>query len=157
MLVDYVTAVAFVFFKQKTAYEMIRYGGTVVTAGLSPAGAEFSFNQSDLVSQEKSIKGSYMGGCVPVRDIPRFIDLYRQGRLPVDRLIDRTIRLEEINAGFDKLASVATVRQIEIGRAHVCTPVPNAHLVCRLLLEKKKKKKKNTNVAKRHSKTKHYQ
>src|SRR3546814_4648640 len=112
MLVDYVTAVAFVFFKQKTAYEMIRYGGTVVTAGLSPAGAEFSFNQSDLVSQEKSIKGSYMGGCVPVRDIPRFIDLYRQGRLPVDRLIDRTIRLEEINAGFDKLASAATVRQI---------------------------------------------
>src|SRR3546814_11136797 len=143
MLVDYVTAVAFVFFKQKTAYEMIRYGGTVVTAGLSPAGAEFSFNQSDLVSQEKSIKGSYMGGCVPVRDIPRFIDLYRQGRLPVDRLIDRTIRLEEINAGFEKLASVATVRQIgESGRASCrergCMSVKIAEVS--VALKKKKRK-----------------
>ena len=75
----------------ETAYACTRYGGGVVTAGLSPTGAEFSFVQGDLVSQEKSIRGSYMGSCVPVRDIPRFINLYNQGRLPVDRLLDRTI------------------------------------------------------------------
>ncbi len=112
--VDYAMELAGTVPAMKTAYEMIRYGGTVVTAGLSPAGAEFAFHQSDLVSQEKSIRGSYMGSCVPVRDIPRFIDLYRQGRLPVDKLIDRTIPLEDINAGFDKLASVTTVRQIVV-------------------------------------------
>jgi len=112
--VDYAMELAGTVPAMKTAYAMIRYGGTVVTAGLSPAGAEFALNQSDLVSQEKSIKGSYMGSCVPVRDIPRFIDLYRQGRLPVDRLIDRTIPLDQINAAFDKLASVATVRQIVV-------------------------------------------
>lgn len=96
----------------ETAYGVTRYGGSVVTAGLSPSAANFSFNQSNLVSQEKSIRGSYMGSCVPVRDIPRFIDLYRQGRLPVDRLVDRTIGFEEVNAAFDKLQGNATVRQV---------------------------------------------
>lgn len=96
----------------ETAYNVTRYGGSVVTAGLSPSSANFSFNQSNLVSQEKSIRGSYMGSCVPVRDIPRFISLYRQGRLPVDRLVDRTIGFEELNAAFDKLQGNATVRQV---------------------------------------------
>ena len=96
----------------ETAYNVTRYGGSVVTAGLSPSAANFSFNQSNLVSQEKSIRGSYMGSCVPVRDIPRFISLYRQGRLPVDRLVDRTIGFDELNASFDKLQSNATVRQV---------------------------------------------
>ena len=101
----------------ETAWRSIRYGGAVVTAGLSPAAADFSFNQSELVAQEKSILGSYMGSCVPVRDIPRFIDLYLQGRLPVDRLIDGRIGFDGINAGFDRLQDVATVRQILVPHA----------------------------------------
>ena len=64
------------------------------------------------MSQEKSILGSYMGSCVPVRDIPRFIELHRQGRLPVDRLIDRTIGFDQMNDGFDRLASGEMIRQI---------------------------------------------
>ena len=47
-----------------------------------------------------------------VRDIPRFISLYRQGRLPVDRLIDARIGFEDINEGFDRLTDGAVVRQI---------------------------------------------
>lgn len=96
----------------ETAYGVTRYGGTVVTAGLSPSTAEFSFIQSNLVSEEKSIKGSYMGSCVPVRDIPRFISLYRQGRLPVDRLLSQRVGFDGINEGFDLLQQNATVRQI---------------------------------------------
>lgn len=96
----------------KTAYAVTRYGGTVVTAGLSPSTAEFSFVQSNLVSEEKAIKGSYMGSCVPVRDIPRFISLYRQGRLPVDKLISSQVGLDDINAGFDLLQQGGTIRQI---------------------------------------------
>jgi len=96
----------------ETAYNCACHGGSVVTAGLSPSGAQFSFEQGDLVSFEKSIRGSYMGSCVPVRDIPRFIKLYQQGRFPVDRLIDATIGLDDVNAGFDALHANATVRQI---------------------------------------------
>ena len=47
-----------------------------------------------------------------MRDIPRFIKLYQQGRFPVDRLIDATIGLDDVNAGFDALHANATVRQI---------------------------------------------
>jgi len=53
-----------------------------------------------------------MGSCVPVRDIPRYIELYRQGRLPVDRLIDRSIDFDGINDGFDRLSDGLAIRQI---------------------------------------------
>jgi alcohol dehydrogenase len=110
--VDYAFDLAGTIKAMETAYACTCHGGSVVSAGLSPSGAKFSFEQGDLVGQEKSIRGSYMGSCVPVRDIPRFISLYQQGRFPVDRLIDRTIGFDEVNAGFDKLQSNATVRQI---------------------------------------------
>ena len=110
--VDYAIDLAGTIPAMNTAYAITRYGGSVVTAGLSPSTAQFSFNQGDLVSQEKSIRGSYMGSCVPVRDIPRFISLYQQGRLPVDRLIDGRVGFDGLNAGFDKLQDVKTVRQI---------------------------------------------
>ena len=110
--VDYAIDLAGVIPAMKTAYEVTRYGGSVVTAGLSPSTAEFSFIQSNLVSEEKSIRGSYMGSCVPVRDIPRFISLYKQGRLPVDKLISRKVSLDEVNEGFDRLQNGETIRQI---------------------------------------------
>ena len=65
-----------------------------------------------LVGDEKAIRGSYMGSCVPERDVPAFIELYKQGRLPIDRLRSGTLPLADINAGFDRLADVAAVRQI---------------------------------------------
>jgi len=95
-----------------TAYGAVQYGGTVVVAGLPAVTESFSINQCDLVGQEKSIRGSYMGSCAPVRDIPRFLRLYRDGRLPVDRLIDGYIGYAELNEGFDKLQDARVVRQI---------------------------------------------
>ena len=112
--VDYAFELAGTVGAMQTAYAVTRAGGTTVTAGLSPSTATFGFVQSQLVSEEKAIRGSYMGSCVPVRDIPRFISLYRQGRLPIDRLISRRLPLEEINEGFDRLHSLAAVRQIVV-------------------------------------------
>jgi alcohol dehydrogenase len=95
-----------------TAYGVVQYGGTVVVAGLPAVTATFSINQCDLVGQEKSIRGSYMGSCAPIRDIPRFLRMYAEGRLPVDRLIDGYIGYESLNEGFDKLQDAKVVRQI---------------------------------------------
>ena len=53
-----------------------------------------------------------MGSCVPVRDVPRFLNLYLQGRLPVDKLIDGKISFDNLNEGFDKLSKGEVVRQI---------------------------------------------
>jgi alcohol dehydrogenase len=49
---------------------------------------------------------------VPSRDIPRYVALYREGRLPVDRLMSGTIPLEDINAGFDRLHAGEVVRLV---------------------------------------------
>ena len=65
-----------------------------------------------MVSDERTIKGSYMGSCAPRRDVPRYLSLFLDGRLPVDRLRTGEIRLDEINAGFDRLADGNVIRQI---------------------------------------------
>ncbi|MDP6706303.1 MAG: zinc-dependent alcohol dehydrogenase family protein [Alphaproteobacteria bacterium] len=96
----------------ETGYKALRPGGTVVIAGLAPADASFEFLPAEIVSGEKGIQGSYMGSCVPVRDIPRYIEHYKQGRLPVDRLINQTVGYDELNVGFDRLTDGETVRQI---------------------------------------------
>lgn len=94
------------------AYSVLRRGGRLVTAGLSPLGAKFGFDHGDLVSNEKAVIGSYMGSSVPVRDIPRFLRMYHAGALPVDKLIDGYLGFDEINAGFDRLAEGTALRQI---------------------------------------------
>jgi alcohol dehydrogenase len=93
------------------AYKITRRGGTTVTAGLSHPQAMFSIPHVGIVAEERTIKGSYLGSCVPSRDIPRYVEWYQQGKLPVDQLLSETIALEEINAGFDRLASGETLRQ----------------------------------------------
>lgn len=96
------------------AYKVTRRGGMTVTAGLPPPTHTFAVPQVNLVAEERTIKGSYIGTCVPVRDLPRYIALYRQGRLPVDRLMSGRLTLEEINAGFDRLHEGKAVRQVVI-------------------------------------------
>lgn len=94
------------------AYAATRRGGTTVTAGLPHPSKMFSVPAVSLVAEERTIKGSYMGSAVPSRDIPRYVDLYRAGLLPVDRLLTHRLRLDEINAGFDRLARGEAVRQV---------------------------------------------
>ena len=65
-----------------------------------------------LVAEERTIKGSYIGTCVPSRDLPRYIDLYRAGKLPVNKLMSGKMKLDEINEGFDLLHEGKAVRQV---------------------------------------------
>ena len=96
------------------AYAATRRGGTTVTAGLSNPKHLFSIPHVSIVAEERTIKGSYLGSCDPARDIPRYIELYRAGRLPIDRLLSERIALDQLNEGFDRLADGRTVRQILI-------------------------------------------
>ena len=65
-----------------------------------------------LVAEERTVKGSYLGSSVPSRDIPRFVALYRAGRLPVDRLLTATVGLDDLNQAFDDLAAGTSIRQV---------------------------------------------
>ncbi len=94
------------------AYKITRRGGTTVTAGLPPPTHTFPVPQVNLVGEERTIKGSYIGTSVPLRDIPRYIVLYKQGRLPINRLMSGRLKLEDINLGFDRLAEGKAIRQV---------------------------------------------
>jgi len=97
-----------------TAYKITRRGGTTITAGLPPPTATWPLPPTNLVAEERTIKGSYIGTCVPARDLPRYIDLYRQGKLPVNRLMTGRLALEQINGGFDRLHEGKAVRQVVV-------------------------------------------
>lgn len=94
------------------AYAITRRGGTTVTSGLSHPEHKIQISHVNMVVEERTLKGSYLGSCVPERDIPRYIDLFQSGKLPVDALISSQIALEDINEGFDSLAKGEVVRQI---------------------------------------------
>jgi alcohol dehydrogenase len=94
------------------AYRITRRGGMTVTAGLPNPNVILQLPALSLIGEERTLKGSYMGSAVPSRDIPRYVALFKRGRLPVDRLLSGTIRLDEINEGFDRLREGKAIRQI---------------------------------------------
>jgi alcohol dehydrogenase len=110
--VDYAFEMAGSVKAMELAYKATRRGGTTVSAGLSHPQHMFSVPHVHIVVEERTIKGSYLGSCDPARDIPRYIDWYRAGRLPIDRLLSERIELDAINAGFERLSAGKTVRQI---------------------------------------------
>ena len=96
------------------AYAITRRGGTTITAGLPNPAQRFSFSPVSLVGEERTLRGSYIGSSVPVRDIPRYVDLYQRGKLPVNRLMGEQIALADINAGFDRLDTGHSLRDVVV-------------------------------------------
>lgn len=64
------------------------------------------------MAQGRAIVGSYLGSAVPSRDIPEFVRMWREGKLPVERLVSSHIRLEGINHAMDELAAGHALRQV---------------------------------------------
>src|SRR5699024_7774803 len=87
-------------------------GGTTVTSGLPHPKTRLPISPVQLVAEERRLLGSYLGGHVPTLDIPEYIALYQEGRLPVDKLLTHRLKLEDINEGFDRLAEGKAIRQI---------------------------------------------
>jgi alcohol dehydrogenase len=87
-------------------------GGTTVTVGLPSPTAMASISPLGLVAEARTIVGSYLGSAVPQRDIPRYVELWRAGRLPVEELISSRISLEAINTAMDELADGHAIRQL---------------------------------------------
>jgi alcohol dehydrogenase len=96
----------------ETAIGMTAPGGRTVTVGLPRPDARITVSPLGFVAEGRSLIGSYLGSAVPARDIPRFVELWRSGRLPVEALVSSTIDLDQINEGMDQLADGMAVRQI---------------------------------------------
>ena len=96
----------------ETAYQLIGFGGTLVTVGLPAPGATSEIEPLKLTARAQQVIGSYLGSAVPSRDIPKFEQLWREGKLPLERLISGEIALDDINEGMDALAAGTVLRQI---------------------------------------------
>lgn len=96
----------------ETAVALTAPGGTTVTVGLPKPEARSSISPLGLTAEARTIIGSYLGSAVPSRDIPIFADLWRAGRLPVEKLISSFIDLEDINEAMDRLAEGTEMRQV---------------------------------------------
>lgn len=94
------------------AWRITRRGGSTVSSGLPHPDKRFALPPVQLVAEERTLRGSYIGSSVPARDIPRYIEMYQRGKLPVARLMGEHLALDDINRGFDHLASGQAMRDV---------------------------------------------
>ncbi len=82
------------------ALQAARPGGTAVVAGMHAAKLDVSISAGVLIFQNKQLLGSFYGSIRPQVDLPKLIELYRAGRLPVDRLISKHYTLDQTAEAF---------------------------------------------------------
>ena len=87
------------------ALESARKGGMVVLTGLARGDTQAAFPMFPFVMQEKKLIGSVYGSGQPVRDIPKLVSLYQDGRLKLQELVSRTYQLSGVNEALEALAS----------------------------------------------------
>ena len=96
------------------AIECLPLGGTAVLVGMTPVEARASFAVYPFVDGSRRILGSNYGFADPLVDFPRYAALHLAGRLPIDRLIDRRIALDDLEAAFDRLRTGEGLRQVVV-------------------------------------------
>jgi S-(hydroxymethyl)glutathione dehydrogenase / alcohol dehydrogenase len=93
------------------AFNMLRRGGTANIIGMIPAGQTISLMGAAFLG-EKRIQGSSMGSNRFPIDMPRYIDFYLAGKLKLDEMISRRIKLEDVNDAFAEMKTGQIARSV---------------------------------------------
>jgi S-(hydroxymethyl)glutathione dehydrogenase/alcohol dehydrogenase len=96
------------------AFSSLPVGGTAVLVGMPPYGERASFEVYPFVDGSRRIFGSNYGFAEPMVDFPRYARLHLEGRLPIERLIDRRISLDDLEDAFEGLRRGAFIRQVVV-------------------------------------------
>ena len=96
----------------RQGFDALRPGGTLVCIGIPAVHAEVSLPQIVFPREEKVVTGSLYGSCRPRTDMPMVLDLYKQGRLDLDRLVTKTYPLEQINEAFADMEAGRVARGV---------------------------------------------
>ncbi len=96
----------------RQAFLAIRRGGQAVIVGVAPFGVEATLPAAMFPLEERSLIGSLYGSTYMPRDVPRLLALYRLGKLKLDDLVSREIKLDEINQGMEALESGGVLRTV---------------------------------------------
>ncbi len=93
------------------AFKMLKSGGTATVIGLFPDGETVEL-EGELFIGERRIQGSSMGSNRFRIDIPRYLDLYKQGRLKLDELVSKRLELDRINDAFEEMKQGRVARSV---------------------------------------------
>ncbi len=93
------------------SFKMLRSGGQATIIGMIPVGTMLEVHGPELLS-EKTLTGSNMGSNQFRTDMPRFVEMYLDGRLMLDEMVSKTISLEEINEGFEDMKTGNVARSV---------------------------------------------
>ena len=96
----------------RQAFLSTRRGGKAVVVGVAPFGVEVALPACLLSLEERSLVGSLYGSALMSRDVPRLLALYRRGKLKLDELVSRELRLDEVNAGLEALEGGGVLRSV---------------------------------------------
>ncbi len=96
----------------RQAFGSIKKGGLAVVLGILPLGADISIPGLDLVVSGKRLIGSMMGDNRFRVDMPRFVDLYLDGRLKLDEMISARMPLDRVNDAFDAMRRGSAARSV---------------------------------------------
>ena len=102
----------------EAAFKSLKRGGTAVAMGLPHPAKTVTLTALSFAGEGKSLLGSYMGSSNPQRDIPRYLEWWKSGRLPVEKLHSGSLPLSRINEAFEQLACGSVIRQILLPQAN---------------------------------------
>ena len=88
--------------------------GTVVLVGVPTPDLQLEMPLIDFFSRGGALKSSWYGDCLPERDFPTLVDLYQQGRLPLERFVSERIKLDEVEDAFRTMHAGAVLRSVVV-------------------------------------------
>ncbi len=98
----------------KQAFYARDLAGTVVLVGVPNPTMQLDLPLLDVFGRGGSLKSSWYGDCLPSRDFPMLIDLYQQGRLPLDAFVTEEIGVGDLEAAFDKMHGGDVLRSVVV-------------------------------------------
>ena len=88
--------------------------GTLVLVGVPTPDQRVTLPMIDIFGRGGALKSSWYGDCLPSRDFPMLVDLYRQGRFDLDAFVTERIGIEEVEAAFDRMHSGGVLRSVVV-------------------------------------------
>ena len=98
----------------RQAFDARDLAGTVVLVGVPRPDATIELPMIEVFGRGGQLKSSWYGDCLPSRDFPMLIDLYRQGRLPLDQFVSETIALDGVEEAFHKMERGEVLRSVVV-------------------------------------------
>ncbi|HEY5855023.1 MAG TPA: S-(hydroxymethyl)mycothiol dehydrogenase [Aldersonia sp.] len=98
----------------KQAFYARDLAGTVVLVGVPTPDLRLEMPLIDFFSRGGSLKSSWYGDCLPERDFPMLVDLYQQGRLPLEKFVSERIKLDEVEAAFHAMHAGNVLRSVVV-------------------------------------------